>query len=234
MKKTMWAIFWVLVGYFILLAANLFVCGIRFLLSLEVSVVSGLFFALGIALIVLTLKSKPAGWLRNFLIMTGAAPIGIPIDIPLAFPFLAGRILAVFPFPQSILEMTSYFILYLILLTYMTGIIGTIALERRTMDRIRDRYGKLITTSFFLTGIGIIVFLLSLTFSVYFHIDMNIIGFSMVMVGLVILIVGLIRRKKLGGVKRILLIALASIFSLPVLYLTVSYVYYMVTGEELI
>ena len=230
MKKKIWAIFWVLVGYFILLAANLFVYSVRFLLALEVSVVSSLFFALGIALIVLTLKSKPAGRLRNFLIMTGAAPIAVPIVIPLAFPFLVGRILAAFPLPQSILEMTAYFILYLILLTYLIGIIGSIVLARREMCQAINRSGKLITTSFILIGIGIVAFLLSPTFSEFCDIDMNAIGFSMVMVGLVILIVGLIRRKKLGGVKRALLITLASVLSLPVLYLMVGYVYYIVTG----
>ena len=231
MKKTIWAIFWVLVGYFILLAANLFVYGIRFLLSSEVIIVSSLFFALGVALIVLTLKSRLTGWRRTFLIMTGTAPIAIPIDIPLAFPFLLARILVAFQFPEGILEMTAFFILYLILLTYLTGIIGSIVLARREICKAINRSGKLITTSFFLMGIGIIVFLLSLTLD--FDIDMNVIGFSLVMVGLVILIVGLIRRKKLSGIKRALLIALASILSLPVLYLMVSYTYYIVAGKEL-
>jgi len=236
MKKAIWAIFWVLAGYFILLAANLFLApgrwGLICLLSLPV-VVSGLFFTLGVALIVLTLKSKPAGWLRTFLIMTGAAPIAIPIDILFVFPFILARILVAFSFPEGILEMTAFFILYLILLTYLTGIIGSIVLARRTMGKTINRSGKLMTTSFCLIGIGIIVFILSLTFSVYYDVDMNVIGFSMVMVGLVILIVGLIRRKKLSGIKRALLIALASILSLPVLYLMVSYTFYIIAGKEL-
>jgi hypothetical protein len=237
MNKAIWAIFWALVGYFILLAANLFLApgqwGLICLLSLPV-MVSGLFFALGVALIVLTLKSKPAGWLRTFLIMTGAAPIAIPIDIPFVFPFLLlllARILVAFQFPEGILEMTAFFILYLILLTYLTGIIGSIVLARREICKAINRSGKLITTSFTLIGIGIIVFLLSITLD--FDIDMNVIGFSLVMVGLVILIVGLIRRKKLSGIKRALLIALASVLSLPVLYLIVSYTYYIVAGKEL-
>jgi len=235
-KKAIWAIFWVLAGYFILLAANLFVYGIRFLLSFEVIVVSSLFFALGVALIILTLKSRLIGWRRTFLIMTGTAPIAIPIDIPLALPFLLlllARIFGAFQYPEGILEMTAFFILYLILLTYLTGIIGSIVLARREICKAINRSGKLITTSFTLIGIGIIVFLLSITFSEFCDIDMNVIGFSMVMVGLVILIAGLIRRKKLIGIKRALLIALASIISLPVLYLMVSYTYYIVAGKEL-
>jgi hypothetical protein len=132
------------------------------------------------------------------------------------------------------LEVTAYFILYLVLLTYLTGIIGGIVLTRGEIYQATKRSGKLLTSSFILIGVGIIVFLLSLTFSEFCDLDMIAIGFYMVMIGLVILIVGPIHRKKLGGVKRALLIALASVLSLPVLYLLISYVYYMVTGYELI
>jgi len=198
MKKAIWVIFWVLVAYFIVLAANLAWAvpssvgrwGIVFLTNLPL-MVAALFVTLGIALIVLTFTSKVVGWLRSFLIMTGAAPIAIPI----ASPFLA--------LDQ---ETQASCIIYSIMLVFLVGIIGSIVMERRTISKSINRFGKLITTSFFLMGIGIIVFIIiaimsSLTIWT-FDVDMYAIGFTLLMVGLVIFIVGLIRRKKLGRVKQ--------------------------------
>jgi hypothetical protein len=82
-------------------------------------------------------------------------------------------------------------------------------------------------------GVGVIVFILSFPLYIYYEIDTDIIGFLIVLIGLVIFIVGLIRRKKLTGVKRGLLIALASILSLPILSLVASLIYYFITGKPL-
>jgi tetrahydromethanopterin S-methyltransferase subunit E len=101
------------------------------------------------------------------------------------------------------------------------------------MRKIINRFGKLITASFFVMGIGLIVFLLSFPLYIYYDIDTDIVGFLIVLLGLVIFIVGIIRRKKLTGVKRGLLIALASILSLPILSLVASLIYYLITGKEL-
>lgn len=101
------------------------------------------------------------------------------------------------------------------------------------MRKMIKRFGKLITASFFIIGIGIIVFLLSFPLYIFYGIDTDIIGFLIVLIGLVILIAGVIRRKKLIGVKRGLLIALASILSLPILSLVASLIYYFITGKEL-
>jgi hypothetical protein len=101
------------------------------------------------------------------------------------------------------------------------------------MKKMINRFGKLITASFFIIGIGIIVFILSYPLYIYYDIDTDILGFSIVLIGLVILIVGIIRRNKPGGVKLALLIALASILSIPILSLIVSLIYYFITGKEL-
>jgi tetrahydromethanopterin S-methyltransferase subunit E len=101
------------------------------------------------------------------------------------------------------------------------------------MRKIINRFGKLITASFFVMGIGLIVFLLSFPLYIYYDIDTDIVGFLIVLLGLVIFIVGIIRRKKLTGVKRGLLIALASILSLPILSFVASLIYYLLTGGEL-
>jgi hypothetical protein len=79
-------------------------------------VVFVLFLFLGIALLVLTLKGMAAGLLRTFLIMTGAAPIAIPIG---------------FVFLEALPETVANCILYAILLAFLTGIIGSIVLVRR-------------------------------------------------------------------------------------------------------
>jgi len=101
------------------------------------------------------------------------------------------------------------------------------------MRKMINKFGKLITASFFVIGIGIIVFILSLPLYIYYNIDTDIIGFSIVLIGLVIFIIGLIRRKKPSGVKLALLIALASILSLPILSGIASLIYYFITGKEL-
>lgn len=96
-----------------------------------------------------------------------------------------------------------------------------------------NRFGKLVTASFFIMGIGIIVFILSFPLYIYYDIDTDIIGFSIVLIGLVIFIIGLIRRKKPRGVILALLIALASVLSLPILSLIASLIYYLITGKAL-
>jgi len=101
------------------------------------------------------------------------------------------------------------------------------------MRKMIKRFGKLITASFFIMGIGVIVFILSLPLYIYYNIDTDIIGFSIILIGLVIFIIGLIRRKKLSRVKLALLITLASVLSIPILSGVASLVYYLITGKEL-
>ena len=101
------------------------------------------------------------------------------------------------------------------------------------MRKMINRFGKLITASFFIIGIGVIVFILSLPLYIYYDIDTDILGFSIVLIGLVIFIIGLIRRKKPSGVKLALLITLASVLSIPILSGVASLVYYLITGKEL-
>jgi hypothetical protein len=101
------------------------------------------------------------------------------------------------------------------------------------MNKMIKRFGKLITASFIVIGIGIIVFILSLPLYIYYDIDTDILGFSIILIGLVIFIIGLIRRKKLSRVKLALLITLASVLSIPILSGVASLVYYLITGKEL-
>ncbi len=119
MKKAIWPVFWALVGDFIVLAVNFIPAvgkwSLTFVAFLPL-LVGVLFFALGIALLVLTLKSKMTGLLKTFLLMTGAAPIAIPIG---------------FVFLEAVPETIANCILYVVLLAFLTGIIGSIVLARR-------------------------------------------------------------------------------------------------------
>ncbi len=101
------------------------------------------------------------------------------------------------------------------------------------MKKMIDRFGKLITASFFVMGIGLIVFLLGFPLYMLWEIDTDIIGFTIVLAGLVILIVGIIRRNKPHGAMLALFIVLASLLSLPLLSLVASLVYYLIAGKEL-
>ena len=81
--KLTWPIFWALVGVFIVIACLFFVPAFRDLLRgselflLPIAV----FFALGVALIVLTLKEKVGGILKKFLLLTGASATGFFVSI---------------------------------------------------------------------------------------------------------------------------------------------------------
>ncbi len=119
MKKAIWAVFWALVGDFLLLAVNFIPAVGQWTLTYMAFlpfVVFTLFLFLGIALLVLTLKGMAAGWLRTFLIITAAAPIAIPVG---------------FVFLDAAPETLANIILYAVLLAFLTGIIGSIVLVSR-------------------------------------------------------------------------------------------------------
>jgi hypothetical protein len=101
------------------------------------------------------------------------------------------------------------------------------------MRRLLDKFGKLITASFFIMGIGIVTFLLVIPLYGYFGIDTDVLGLLIFVAGLVVLIAGIIHRKKLRGWKLIILSILAAILSLPVLFLIAGLIYYVFTGKPL-
>ena len=100
------------------------------------------------------------------------------------------------------------------------------------MKKLIARFGKLITASFFVMAIGIIVFLLTIPLYSNFGIDTDIIGFTIFTAGLALCIIGIIRRKKLHGWKLAVLVILAAALLLPLLPLIVSLVYYLIMGKS--
>ena len=101
------------------------------------------------------------------------------------------------------------------------------------MKRLVERFGKLITASFFVMGIGVTAFLLTPLLYGLWGIDSDLPGVIIVCIGLAICIIGIIRIKKLHGWKLIVLAILAAVLLLPTLSLIVSLIYYLITGKEL-
>jgi len=100
------------------------------------------------------------------------------------------------------------------------------------MKRMVKRFGKLIVASFVIMVIGLVTFLTTPIW-LQFGADTDIPGFCILIAGVAVYIIGLIRRRKLSGVKLIALITLASLLSIPMLFLMASIIYYLVTGKEL-
>lgn len=101
------------------------------------------------------------------------------------------------------------------------------------MKKLVERFGKLITASFIVMGIGIVLFLLTPVLYGVWGIDTDIIGLIILTTGLAILCLGIIRRKKLRGWKFAVLAILALVMCLPLLSLIITSVYYLVTGKPM-
>ncbi len=101
------------------------------------------------------------------------------------------------------------------------------------LGRLIERFGKLITVSFFVMAIGVIVFLLTPLLYGLWGIDSDLPGILIVSIGLAIYIIGIIRRKKPQGWKLVILAVLAAVFLLPIIPLIVSLIYYWITGKPM-
>ena len=77
--KLSWSIFWALVGVFVVIASMFLIPVFRDLLRGSLLFFSPfvVFFLLGVALIILTVKEKVGGTLKKFLLLTGASAAGI-------------------------------------------------------------------------------------------------------------------------------------------------------------
>ncbi|MBM3172661.1 MAG: hypothetical protein FJ022_02725 [Chloroflexi bacterium] len=101
------------------------------------------------------------------------------------------------------------------------------------MSRIVRRFGKLITASFFVMGIGVLAFLLTPLLYGLWGIDSDLPGILILVIGLVIFIIGIIRRKQPHGWKLVLLAILSAVLCLPILSFIVSLIYYLITGKAI-
>ncbi len=101
------------------------------------------------------------------------------------------------------------------------------------MSILFKRFDKLTLVSFFLIAIGVIAFLLTPFLYGRWGIDSDLPGVLIVFLGIVIYIIGRIRKNRPGGIKLVALIVIASVLSIPILFLIVSLVYYLVIGKPL-
>lgn len=101
------------------------------------------------------------------------------------------------------------------------------------MKKLVAKFGKLQTISFFVMGLGILLFLLTPLFLNYLDFDTDLIGLTIFTIGLAICIIGIIRRKQLHGWRLVLLAILAALLLLPVVSLIVSLIYYLISDKPL-
>ncbi len=131
MKKSLIIVFWILVGIFILLVCQFTIPSLRFLTRWFLFPVPFIvFFLLGITLIVLTLREKIRGKLKNFLLLVGSSATGI-------FPFILLHNLVyglfIFFFGENFWQRTGlgdepvFFILALLVcpIAFLIGAIGS-------------------------------------------------------------------------------------------------------------
>jgi hypothetical protein len=81
--KLTWAIFWALIGVFLVIVSIFSIPAFRdLLMGFLFIIISGVvFFLLGVALIFVTVKEKVGGILKKFLILTGASAAGILVSV---------------------------------------------------------------------------------------------------------------------------------------------------------
>jgi hypothetical protein len=138
--KSIRAIFWVMVAFFIFIIGTMFV-GVR--LAEGLSVINlflplvFIFTILGITLLVLTVKKKVIGISKIFLLLTGAAAVGLPVFVIL-HNLVTALIISLFNLSPDFDE-PVFFILATIIcpLGFLAGAVGTIVLT------IKNKSGRL-------------------------------------------------------------------------------------------
>jgi hypothetical protein len=81
--KLSWAVFWALIGAFIVIVSIFLIPAFRdVLVGFLFIIISGVvFFVLGVVLIFFTVKEKVGGLRKKFLILTGASSVGIIVSV---------------------------------------------------------------------------------------------------------------------------------------------------------
>ena len=119
--KSVWIIFWVMVGVFVILSGTMFIPSVG-RLPIRLNFFAGwpVFTALGVALLVLTVKTKVGGTLKKFLLLTGGSAVGL-----LVFGILHNVVSALFNTEEPV-----FFIIATIVcpIGFLLGAIGSIYL----------------------------------------------------------------------------------------------------------
>ena len=101
------------------------------------------------------------------------------------------------------------------------------------MKKMIKKFGKLITASFIIMGVGVVTFPLVIPIYGLFGIDTDWFSVFIFLAGVITCIVGLIRRKKLNRIMLIALLVVVSLMCTPILFGVISMICYFITGKEL-
>jgi hypothetical protein len=101
------------------------------------------------------------------------------------------------------------------------------------MNRMIKKFGKLITASFIIMGVGIVTLPLVIPMYTLFDIDTDWFSVFIFLAGAITCIVGLIRRKSFNRILLVALLVLVSIMCMPILFGVVAMICYFITGKEL-
>ncbi len=120
--KLIWSIFWALVVVFVIVVSAMLIPSVlRAGVGPNAFVVWPVFVALGMTLIVLTIKKKVGGMLKKFLLLTGASTVAF-----LIFVFLHNMVSGLFNIEEPV-----FFIIATIVcpIAFLVGAVGTIVLS---------------------------------------------------------------------------------------------------------
>lgn len=133
MTKRIKIIFWTLVGFFILVLAEMFIPAVREVFSGSILFLTPfvIFSVLGLALLILVLKEKRKDKLSKFLLLTGGAATTFFLSVFLHNLFYALNILAgqikILAFIAEVLSVIFFFMAVPIaLLAFLVGLIGSL------------------------------------------------------------------------------------------------------------
>jgi len=101
------------------------------------------------------------------------------------------------------------------------------------MKKIISKFGKLITASFIIMGVGIVTIPLVVPMYTLFGLDTDWFSAFVLLAGAITCIVGLIRRKSFNRTVLIALLVLVSILCMLILFGVIAGIVYLITGKEL-
>jgi len=133
--KAGWSIFWVLVGVFTIEMVVIFIGAAN---TYTLFGGMGILFSLGVALLVLTIRTGVKGKLKGFLLLTGAAPVAMVIFAVLHNLVYA---LAISAFGAGFWnggDEPFFFIMAIIIcpIAFLSGAVGSIVLTMRTKPNV--------------------------------------------------------------------------------------------------
>ena len=127
--KLIWSIFWAMVGVFVIAVCMMFIPPLgRLPMRFSGFAAWPVLAALGVTLLVLTVKTKVGGMLKKFLLLTGASTVGLPV-----FGILHNVVSGLFNTEEPV-----FFIIATIVcpIGFLVGIVGTIVLAIKTKPSV--------------------------------------------------------------------------------------------------